>query len=253
MLRDILTLNLFAFFLIFARIGSALMLLPAYSATFVPTEARLLFALAVSFVLTPILAERLPGLPGSVSGLFLLLAGEVLVGSFIGMVARVTVSLLQTAGTVIAFVSSLANALVQDPVADQQSATIAGFLGNVGVLMLFATDMHHLMLKAVVESYGIFEPGATPVWGDFGQVMARRVGDAFAIGVQISAPLIVTAFVYYLGLGLLGRLMPNLPIFFVAVPVQLIIQLAVLAIAMTGMMLVYLNHFESSLLNFGAS
>ena len=47
--------------------------------------------------------------------------------------------------------------------------------------------------------------------------------------------------------------MPNLPIFFVAVPVQLIIQLAVLAIAMTGMMLVYLNHFESSLLNFGAS
>ena len=249
MLRDILTLNLFAFFLIFSRIGSALMLMPGYSASFVPTEARLLFALAVSFVLTPVLADHLPGLPATPSGLFLLIAGEVMVGSFFGMVTRVMVSMLQTAGTVISFVSGMANSLVQDPVVDQQSATIAGFLGNLGVLLLFATDMHHTMLKAVIDSYSLFEPGQALVWGDFSQVMARRVADAFAIGVQISAPLIITAFAYYLGLGLLGRLMPNLPIFFVGVPLQLMIQTAVIVLAMSGMMLVFLHHFEDGLLH----
>ncbi len=249
MLRDILTLNLFAFFLVFARMGSAMMLMPAFSAAIVPVEARLLFALAVSFVLTPILAVRLPTLPGTVSGLFLLLAGEIVVGSFFGLVTRVLVSALQTAGTVIAFVSSLASSLTQDPVVEQQSATVAGFLGNLGVLLLIATDMHQLMLKAAIDSYGIFEPGAAPVWGDFGQVMARRVAEAFLIGVQISAPLIITGFTYYLGLGLLGRLMPNLPIFFVGVPLQLVIQVAILVISLSGMMMVFLKHFETGLLH----
>lgn len=249
MLRDILTLNLFAFFLIFARMGSALMLMPAFSAAMVPVEARLLFALAVSFVLMPMLAHQLPSLPGTVSGMFLLLAGEVVVGSFFGLITRVLVSALQTAGTVIAFVSSLASSLTQDPVVEQQSATIAGFLGNLGVLLLISTDMHHLMLKAAIDSYGIFEPGVAPMWGDFGLVMARRVAEAFTLGVQISAPLIITGFAYYLGLGLLGRLMPNLPIFFVGVPLQLIIQVAVLIIVLSGMMLVFLNHFESGLLH----
>jgi flagellar biosynthetic protein FliR len=223
--------------------------MPGYSASFVPTEARILFALAVSFVLTPLLVDRLPPLPGTVSGLFLLIGGEVVVGSFFGMITRVMVSMLQTAGTVISFVSSLANALVQDPVVDQQSATVAGFLGNLGVLLLFATNMHHTMLKAVIDSYALFEPGQALVWGDFSQVMARKVAESFAIGVQISAPLIITAFAYYLGLGLLGRLMPNLPVFFVGVPAQVMIQIAVLVMALSGMMMVFLNHFEESLLH----
>lgn len=251
MLRDILTLNLFAFFLVFARMGAALMLMPAFSGAFIPTEARLLFALAVSFVLTPVLAPLLPGLPASLSGMFLLIAGEVIVGSFFGMLARIMVSLLQTAGTVISFVSSMANALVQDAVVDQQSATIAGFLGNLGVLLLFVTDLHHLMLKAVIDSYVLFEPGQALVWGDFSQAIARRVAESFSLGVQISAPLIITGFAYNLGLGLLGRLMPNLPIFFVGMAAQVVIQIAVLVLALSGMMMVFLNHFEEGLMQFG--
>ena len=196
-----------------------MMLMPGFSASFVSARVRLLFALAISFVLTPVLAESLPGLPASVSGLFLLLAAETLIGAFLGGLTRILVSMLQTAGTVIAYVSSMANALIQDPIAEQQSSTIAGFLGNVGVLMLFVTDMHHLMLNALVDSYSLFQPGQPLVMGDFSEMMARRVADSFALGVQLAAPLVITGFTYYVGLGLLGRLMPTMPVFFVGLPI----------------------------------
>ena len=248
MLRDLITLNIFAFLLIFARMGPAMMLMPGFSASFVSARVRLLFALAISFVLTPVLAESLPGLPATVSGLFLLLAADTLVGAFLGGLARILVSMLQTAGTLIAYVSTMANALIQDPIAEQQSSTIAGFLGNVGVLLLFATDMHHLMLNAVVDSYGLFQPGQRLVFGDFGEMMARRVADSFALGVQLAAPLVITGFTYYVGLGLLGRLMPTMPVFFVGLPIQLVVQISVLSLALSGMMIVFLQHFEDGML-----
>lgn len=250
MLRDLLTLNVFALLLIFARLGSAVMLMPGFSSSSVNARTRLLFALAVSFVVMPVLSAELPGLPGSVPGLFLLLGGEVIVGSFFGLIGRFVISALQTAGTVIAYISSMANALVQDPVTDQQSSTLAGFLGNMGLLMLFVTDTHHMMLRAVVDSYGVFDPGAPLMFGDFSQMLTRRLADSFALGVQMAAPLFITAFTYYIGLGILSRLMPNLQVFFIGMPVQILIQLSVLLLALSGMMIVFLNDAQDTFANF---
>ena len=48
---------------------------------------------------------------------------------------------------------------MQDPVADQQSSTIAGFFTALGLVLIFVTDLHHLMLRAIVDSYGLFDAG----------------------------------------------------------------------------------------------
>lgn len=250
MLRELITLNLFAFVLIFARVGTALMLLPGFSGSVISERIRLAFALAVSFVLMPVLASVLPGVPATVPGMFLLLGGEIIIGSFFGLIGRAVVAALQTAGTVIAYISSMANALVQDPVTDQQSATISGFLSNLGVMMLFASDTHHLMLRAVVDSYALFVPGQNLPWGDFADLMAHRVSDSFGLGVQMATPLFLTAFTYYIGLGLLGRLMPTLQVFFIGLPVQILIQISVLMLTLTGMMLVFLRFAEDNFINF---
>ena len=142
MLRDILTLNVFGFFLIFVRVGSAFMLLPGFSAVFIGVRMRLIFALAVSFVLAPALGAVLPALPATPLELFLLLLGEIVVGAFLGTLGRIAVAALHTAGTIFSFVASLANAFVDDPIVDQQSSLIAGFLANVGQRRP-AADLRH--------------------------------------------------------------------------------------------------------------
>ncbi|MDH5488784.1 MAG: flagellar biosynthetic protein FliR, partial [Rhodospirillaceae bacterium] len=73
--------------------------------------------------------------------------------------------------------------------------------------------------------------------------------DSFRIGVQLSSPLILTGLAYYVGLGIMGRLMPQLPVFFFGLPAQITTQIAVMAIALPGMMLVFMTYLEDNLIN----
>jgi flagellar biosynthetic protein FliR len=107
---------------------------------------------------------------------------------------------------------------VQDPIADQQSSTIAGFFTALGLVLVFVTDVHHLMLRAIIDSYGLFVPGAPPPMDDICNFIVRTAADSFALGVQLAAPFLIVNLVYNVGLGLLGRLMPQLPVFFLRTP-----------------------------------
>lgn len=250
MLAEFLTLNIFAFFLIFARIGTIVMLLPGFSATFVSVRVRLVVGLAISFLMTPVLAGNLPGLPPTMLGLSLMLMAEIVIGALIGTIGRVLTGALQTAGTLVALFSSMANALIRDPISEQQSSMVANFFGNVGVLLIFITDMHHLMLQAMVDSYTLFAPGGPLPVGDFAQVLARRVTDSFALGVQLASPFIVVALTYYLGLGILGRLMPALPVFFVGLPIQIALMISVMILTMASIMMAFLEGFREGYSDF---
>ena len=250
MLQELLQLNLFAFFLIFARVGTAIMLLPGFSATYVAARFRLALGLALSFVLFPVLAANLPVPPKAISDLVMMLSGEVIVGSFFGFILRILISALQTVGTIAALASSMANALIQDPIADQQSSTFSGFLLTVGMVLIFVSDLHHLMLRALIETYAIFEPGERLPFGDFADTLGRQVADSFNLGLQMSAPFVVIGLTYYIGLGLLGRLMPQLPVFFFGLPVQITLQLFVFTITISGIMLAFIQNFEAKINRF---
>lgn len=247
MLQELLELNIFAFFLIFARIGTAMVFLPGFSAAYVSTLLRLGVALAISFLVLPTLARDLPLPPNSAFELANMMGAEILVGAFIGLIMRIMISALQTAGTIAALASSMANALINDPIADQQSSTISGFLLTTAIVLIFVSDMHHLMLRAVVESYVMFVPGSELPIGDFANAIGRQVADSFALGLQLSAPFLVVGLTYYIGLGLIGRLMPALPVFFFGLPVQITVQLMMFTIALTGIMLAFIQDFQSSL------
>jgi flagellar biosynthetic protein FliR len=78
-------------------------------------------------------------------------------------------------------------------------------------------------------------------------LVARHVSDSFALGLQLASPLVVTGFTYYLGLGLLTRLMPQMPVFFVGLPIQIVVQISVLFLTLSGIMLVFLSRFGEGL------
>ena len=170
----------------------------------------------------------------------------MLIGAFIGTIAAIIIGALQTAGTIIAYVASMANALIQDPIAEQQSSTIAGFLLVTGIVVVFVADMHHLMLRAIFDSYTLMVPGAPLPAGDLAQTMGRQVADSFTLGLRLSAPFVIVGLTYYIGLGLLGRLMPQLQVFFFGLPFQIGVQIWVLAITVTGIMMAFMQRFQDA-------
>jgi flagellar biosynthetic protein FliR len=245
MLAELLTLNVFQFLLVFARIGAAFAMLPGYSAPYVSMQGRLVIALGVSLVVLAPLAGRLPETPGTPVELILLLAGEATVGVFIGSLARIFLSAVQVMGSMLSMVSSLANAFVQSPISEEQSGLLTAFFATVAVTLIFVTDAHGVMLRAVVDSYTLFAPGAAPEFADLSAAVGRAVADSFSLGIQLTTPFIITVFAYYVGLGLVTKLMPALPIFFIGMPLQIAGQIYLLMLVLPVVMMLFLGRFDA--------
>ena len=239
--------ELYAFLLIFTRIGSGIMLLPGFGEGYVTPRARLLMALAIALVMMPAIQPQLPRIPASPLALTVVLAGEITVGVFLGLLARAVVSTMHTAGMIMSYQSSLASATMFDMTQATQGTTIGNFLSLTAVTLLFVTNSHHLILVGLYDSYTLFPAaGAVPL-GDMSDALTRMVGDAFLMALKLSSPLIVVGVVAYLGMGILSRLMPTMQVFFIVVAPQIMISIALMMVTMSGMMLWYLEYAEEHL------
>lgn len=246
-LEQLAAFNLFQFFMVFARLGSAIMLLPGFGEGYVPQRVRLVFALTVSLVLMPMVADRLPVMPAGLDRFIGYLLLEIGIGLFFGMMARLILLGTQTAGSVIALQIGMASALVSDPTTQQQAAITGNFLIALTVVLIFATGLDHMTLKGLIGTYMIFPPGVVPPMADVANHAARIVADSFAVSIQMATPFLVYGIVFAVAMGLLARLMPTLQVFFIAMPAQLMAGLGLLAVSLTSMMLWFLNSYEERL------
>ena len=227
-----------------------MMILPALGETMVPQRLRLVFALSVTIVLYPIVSSALPALPETMPGIIWLLISEMIVGAAIGLIIRLSMSALQIAGTAIAFQSGLAFAQSVDPTQGAQSAIFATFMSMTAVTLIFLTDLHHLMLGAVRESYILFRPGDVLPIGDFSETAVNTVARSFAVGVKIAAPFLAFGLIFYAGIGVLARLMPQVQIFFVVMPLNIWIGFVLFALLLGAGIMLFLAHFETVVLMF---
>ncbi len=236
------------YLLIFARAGSMLMLIPALGEQTIPARMRLTFGLALTLVLYPLISPSLPPLPADVFDMLVLVLHEIAIGLMLGAIARLSVSGTQTAGAIIAYQAGLSSALASDPTnASTQGPLIGAFLGFLGIALIFATDLHHVAISAIHDSYTIFSPRDPLMFGDAAETVVEVVAAAFVIGVQMSAPFIVFGLVFNLGMGILSRLMPQLQVFFIAMPATVGVGLVLMALLLSSMMGLYLMHFEGVL------
>jgi len=242
--------NLFAWLLVFTRVGSAIMVMPVFGDQFVPIRVRLALALIVSVIVTPVLLAQLPKEPASALSLFLLLTGEILVGIFIGSLARLMFGALEVAGMIIAMQTGLSNAFVFNPALASQGSLPGSLLSWLALLLILITNLHHLLILAVVRSYELFQPGAPPPVADFTQSVTRLVADSFMIGVEMAAPFLATGLVFALALGVMARLAPQMQVFFVFMSAQIAYGLFLFAITVSAMMTFWLRHFEGTLVQF---
>jgi len=250
MLAELLPAEIFGVFMVFVRLGAALMVMPGFGEIYIATNIRLAIAIVLTLAIAPAVVATIPSMPATPLGLLMLVGGEVLIGVLIGTVGRLSMSALHVAGTVIAFQSSLAFALMMDPAQGIQGALIASFFSMLGLVLIFATDLHLVMIRGIHDSYEIFPAGAVPSTGDMAEMVLDLIANSFKLGVQMAAPFIVYGVVLYTGIGLLARLMPQLPFFFVIMPLQLYAAFFVLALTTSGAMLWFLTHYEQNISNF---
>jgi len=243
-----LTSAILIYALVFARTGAMIMLLPAVGDMAVPPRVRLAIALAVSIALTPAVASAYPGpLPSQPLELGLALAKEVTAGVVVGGMARIVMSSLSVAGYLIATQTGLAYAQTIDPTMGEQGAIVDTFFTLLGTVLIFATNLHHLAIHAVEGSYTLLPPGAALPTGDLAELAIRLTSGAFALGLQLAAPFLVFGFAVYAAIGLLARLMPQMQVFFIAMPINILFGFFILMLLLGSLMTVFLNYFAAQM------
>jgi flagellar biosynthetic protein FliR len=236
-----------AFLLVFARIGTMLMLLPGLGELMVPARVRLTSALVLAAVMLPLHRAAYQIDLQSIGPLIVMLGEELLIGAVLGMTARLTIAALQVTGSVVAQQLGLGFVTAVDPTQGQQGVIIGNFLTILGLALLFATNSHHLVIAALDDSYTLFVPGEVPLTGDMAALMTRTLAGAFRVGVQLSAPFLVFGLLFNLGLGLLSRLMPQMQVFFVGMPLSILAGFMMLFLLISAMMGTYLGSVEGVL------
>lgn len=235
------------FLLIFARVGTLVMVMPGFSNAAINARLRLSLALLLTLVLFPLLQPRFADLPTDMMQVLGLLGRELLIGLVIGLTAAFVISTTQIAGTIIANQIGLAYSQTFDPTQGVQGVVLGSFLSTLAVVMIFTTDLHHLAIGAMFTSYDLFAPGAVPLPGDASMLALQIVAQSFVVATQMSAPFLAFGLIFYLGVGVLSRLMPQVQIFFVAMPATIAVGLIIMAIILGTMMTWYLMHVREVL------
>jgi flagellar biosynthetic protein FliR len=236
------------YLLVFSRVGAMVMLLPALSEAGVPSQVRLVLALAISVAMTPQVQANYPGVtPQSSVALVIMIAQEVTAGILVGSMARIIMSALQVAGQLIATQTGLAYAQTLDPTQNTQGAVLGNFMTLLGTTLVFMTNLHHLAIGAIMGSYRMLPPGGHLPVSDMLQLVIQLTSSSFALGFQLAAPFMVFGFAVYAGLGVLARLMPQLQIFFVAVPLNITCGFLIMMALIGSLMTVFLNYFSTSM------
>jgi flagellar biosynthetic protein FliR len=243
--------QIYAGALIFARLGSFLMTIPGIGDPTVPPRIRLAFAFVFTIMLVPVIAPTLPVVPGAVSAMAGAVIKEILIGLMIGTILRLFLSSLAVAGEIVSIQTTLSFAQTSAPGIAPGSTTLGTFLGLLGLVLIMTTDLHHMFIKAIVNSYSLF-PFSRPVpVADAGQLAVQTVSGSFKMGLQLSAPVAVFALIFNIAVGFVGRVMPQFQVYFVASPLMVIFGLSIFAFSLGVIGLVWVDGYRVLLHQFG--
>ncbi|WP_309139556.1 flagellar biosynthetic protein FliR [Siccirubricoccus sp. G192] len=222
--------------LVFARVGGAMLLLPGLGEADVPATIRLSLVLALVALLLPGLSPALPPVPGTVPELLRLVLIETGIGLWLGLLARLLALAMAQAGQMAALMIGLASPLQTDPLLGAQSTATGRLFGLLAAALVLGSGLYALPLRALAGSYALLPPGGDLPLGAGAESVALGVAESFGLALRLAAPLVLAAVLGQLALGLLARLAPQVQIFAVAAPGQLLAGLLLLVLVLPALL-----------------
>ncbi|WP_420861737.1 flagellar biosynthetic protein FliR [Algirhabdus cladophorae] len=207
--------TLFIGFVVFARIGATVFLLPAFGEQSVPARVKLAMAVSFTLIVAPAVYPQIE-LALAQAGPLSILFPEVVVGLALGVGVRLFVLGLQTAGAIAAQSTSLSQIFGGAGV-DPQPA-ISHILVVSGLALAVLLDLHVRVALMMVSSYDLLPVGQFPdrdfltMWG------VSVVAQVFALAFTLAAPFVIGSMIYNAALGVINKAMPQLMVAFVGAP-----------------------------------
>jgi len=231
-------------FLVFARVGAVMALMPGFGEQIVPARIRLVLTLAFTAVISPAI---LPQVRPSDGSFVLPIAVEVMAGLAIGIGLRLFVLALQMAGMIMAQATSLAQ--VFGGMGPEPQPAIGNLLVVGGLALAVMAGLHVRAAELLILSYQVLPPGRLPLAADMAAWGLAEVARAFTLAFTLAAPFTIAALIYNVALGVINRAMPQLMVSFVGAPALTLGGLVLLAVVAPLALALWLAEFNGFLAN----
>jgi flagellar biosynthesis protein FliR len=209
------------------RIGGMMLVAPVYSSRTIPMPVRTAILVVIVAAASPLVLSQ--GTTPAVGAATLM--SELLIGFALGLGAAIIVGSAQIAGDVLAFQMGLSGAATLDPLTGQQATAVADLFMLMVVTLILSMNGHILVLEGLAESVSAVPLGSAIAARESALSLAGVGATMLATGVQIAAPVMAAVFVGNLAMGVLARTAPQLQVFMLAYPLQIVIGTAALALA----------------------
>ena len=206
--------------LIFARVGACLMLVPGFSSSRIPMNLRLFLAIAFSLIIVPLAGDNFHNITQNPT-LGTLLAGiaaESLVGATFGVIAHAYMWAVQFMANIIGMSAGYSGQPGNSVIESMPESQVANFI-TLGMLMLFfASDLHMVVIKGLLTSYQIIPVSLLPKPQSALIDYRDALSQSFLTTLRIASPFIIYAILVNISVGLINKLTPSIPVYFISMP-----------------------------------
>lgn len=218
------------FILVFIRVIFLLSFLPVFSDPFTPVRARILLALSIALMFTPLTDLAAADFPQTVPQFMALMLPEAIFGMSLGFVGRIFFATIQFAGSIIGRESGFQFANVFDPTRAFQTPVVAQVLYIGSILVFFGVNGDHIFFNALAQSFQNAPPGYLSVRSNIHVFFNQQAVRMFFIAVQMSLPIMAAIFVLNVGMSMLAKGAPRINVFMERFPLAIITGLILLSL-----------------------
>jgi flagellar biosynthetic protein FliR len=215
------------------RLGAVLLLSPILAGLGGLATVRVLLTLALSAVLAPGLVVQ-PDVVMAIGPVISGACNELLTGVTLAFGVFAAFGAFSVAGKILDVQSGFGIGSVYDPVTRAGAPLFATMLNMLGVVMFFALDGHHALLRGLAFSLQQVPPGTGLENASVAAVIGQ-FGVMFSLGVALVIPVVVCLLLAETGIAVVSRVLPQMNVFVVSVPVKIIATISLLALTAGGL------------------
>ena len=235
--------------LIFVRAMGFILAAPVLSSRLIPSQVKIGLCALLALLLAPTDPARLAALPSDMISFAFIVAQELAVGSLVGLTSNLVFSALQMAGQLLGLSIGFSMAHLFDPLSGTQQSNLDQMFLIVGTLVFLALDGHHGLVLGLGQSLRAVAPGTFVFSGQTAQSMLVLTNQLFGLALRIALPIVGTLLLTDVALALISRIMPQMSIFFIEMPLKIALGLFTLALALPGMIAIFVRLTSSMQLN----
>lgn len=219
--------NIVVYMLVFTRITGLFQSAPFFSTLQAPIMTKLWFAGIVAFILYPIVyTQKNFILPKDTPEFIILIAIEFLIGYLIGFIANLMIEGVRMSGSILSIQMGLSMSEALDPATGVNSTEISRLYVYLATLIFLATGAYQFLFASLLSSFQGIPMGVFPLFNaDIVNSMLQVFAQCFKIAFGVAFPIFSVLLISDVLLGMMSKMMPQMNIYMVAIPVKIYIGL----------------------------